>query len=72
MWSDVADLKFQQVTGNGIVDIDISIASRQHGDGYDFDGPGGTLAHAFFPSYGGDVHMDEGEYIMVDHWNIWW
>merc|ERR1711915_1063539 len=46
LWSDVTNLEF---------------VSKDVGDGDTFDGKGETLAHAYFPRYGGDVHMDESE-----------
>jgi len=61
LWSDVADLTFVRRSPNQRVDIDIRFVSGSHGDGAPFDGPGSVLAHAFFPSYGGDTHMDDDE-----------
>ena len=42
-------------------DIDIRFESKDHRDGASFDGANGTLAHAYFPNYGGDVHFDDDE-----------
>ncbi|MER5261987.1 matrixin family metalloprotease [Actinosynnema sp. NPDC002837] len=66
MWADVAPLRFQEVTG--AADIEFSWQTGNHGDPLDpFDGPGGVLAHAFFPPptysnpIAGDVHFDDAE-----------
>ena len=61
-WSDVTPLDFYQVTNpRESVDLDIRFTPIVHGDGFDFDGVGGTLAHAFYPQYGGATHFDDSE-----------
>ncbi|VFV47689.1 mmp7_felca ame: full=matrilysin ame: [Lynx pardinus] len=62
MWSKEIPLSFRRVV-LGIPDIVIGFARGAHGDFYPFDGPGGTLAHAYEPGpgLGGDAHFDEDE-----------
>ncbi|KAM9348946.1 collagenase 3a [Symphorus nematophorus] len=62
VWAKVTPLRFTRIY-SGTADIMISFGSGSHGDYYPFDGPGGTLAHAFAPSsgIGGDAHFDEDE-----------
>ncbi|XP_071781039.1 collagenase 3-like [Centroberyx gerrardi] len=62
VWAKVTPLRFTRIY-SGTADIMISFGRQSHGDGYPFDGPDGTLAHAFAPSsgIGGDAHFDEDE-----------
>uniref|UniRef100_A0A671KMV2 interstitial collagenase n=1 Tax=Sinocyclocheilus anshuiensis TaxID=1608454 RepID=A0A671KMV2_9TELE len=59
VWAKVTPLKFTRIN-RGTADIMISF---DHGDGLLFDGPQGTLAHAFAPGsgIGGDAHFDDDE-----------
>jgi len=64
LWQDkISNVRFREVPpgSDSKVDIEISWTKAEHGDGNAFDGRGGTLAHAYFPVYGGDVHMDDAE-----------
>ncbi|XP_049646645.1 stromelysin-3 [Suncus etruscus] len=62
VWSDVTPLTFTEVQ-EGRADIMIDFIRYSHGDDLPFDGPGGVLAHAFFPKTHrqGDVHFDYDE-----------
>uniref|UniRef100_A0A1Q3FMU4 Putative matrix metalloproteinase n=1 Tax=Culex tarsalis TaxID=7177 RepID=A0A1Q3FMU4_CULTA len=61
VWSEFTDLTFTPKK-SAPVHIDIRFEVNEHGDGDPFDGPGGTLAHAYFPVYGGDAHFDDAEF----------
>lgn len=62
VWAKVTPLRFTRIY-SGTADIMISFGRRSHGDFYPFDGPDGTLAHAFAPApgIGGDAHFDDDE-----------
>ncbi|CAL8281080.1 matrix metalloproteinase-17 [Gadus morhua] len=63
VWSDITPLNFHEVAGSD-ADIQIDFTKADHDDGYPFDGPGGTVAHAFFPGgrfTAGDTHFDDDE-----------
>ncbi|XP_078277535.1 matrix metalloproteinase-17 isoform X2 [Rhinoraja longicauda] len=63
VWSDAAPLNFHEVAGDN-ADILIDFSTAQHRDPYPFDGPGGAVAHAFFPGDrpgAGSVHFDDDE-----------
>lgn len=60
VWGEHSGLTFTQKQ-SGKVHINILFVSGEHGDGEPFDGKGGTLAHAYFPMFGGDAHFDADE-----------
>nr|XP_029483458.1 matrix metalloproteinase-28-like [Oncorhynchus nerka] len=65
LWSNVSALAFREVT-QGSADIRLAFYEGDHNDGMGnaFDGPGGALAHAFFPCRG-EAHFD-----MAERWTL--
>lgn len=59
VWQKSSVLTFAEVTDNQ-PDILVEFHRMAHKDGYPFDGPGATLAHAFYPK-SGIVHFDDDE-----------
>ena len=67
-WARYANVSFALGTGpSDARTIALKFARAAHGDGYPFDGPGGVLAHTFYPSppnnepLAGDMHFDADE-----------
>lgn len=63
-WTAVANINIREAKNGAQSDIAVLFANGSHDDGNDFDGTGGTFAHAFWPDQsllGGDVHFDDDE-----------
>ncbi|XP_050370687.1 metalloendoproteinase 3-MMP-like [Argentina anserina] len=58
-WAKNTHFKFSKAQ-SGSADLKISFERRAHGDQYPFNGPGGELAHAFYPP-DGRLHYDAEE-----------
>jgi len=74
-WNEKTDIDFIEIPKDKIgthgypekkdIELLCSFERSTHGDPYPFDGPGRTLAHAFYPltnaGLSGDVHFDDDE-----------
>src|SRR5579863_5001728 len=67
-WAKVVQVTFTPTTdANGAQTLAVLFASGAHGDGYPFTGPGGVLAHTFYPyplnpePIAGDQHFNNDE-----------
>uniref|UniRef100_A0A3B5QR95 Matrix metallopeptidase 20b (enamelysin) n=1 Tax=Xiphophorus maculatus TaxID=8083 RepID=A0A3B5QR95_XIPMA len=62
VWARASGLTFVRTHSHN-ADIMVEFVTYAHGDFYPFDGPRGTLAHAFGPGIGtgGDTHFDDDE-----------
>merc|ERR1712013_327558 len=67
-WSSVTNINFRELVGqpDNTADIRVRFVRLKHGDPYAFDGPGGTLAHAFYPlnnlDLSGDIHFESADF----------
>jgi len=68
-WQTSFNITFIETTDLEKADIKLSFHTRNHGDNYNFDGPGNILAHAYYPyknKYLGVIHMDADEFWNYD------
>ena len=72
-WSKVAAITWQPGASSfGSATVNVLFAVYDHGDGYPFDGPGGVVAHTFYPAppnpepIAGDMHLDDSETWHID------
>ena len=69
LWAAETPLRFTRVAISSNPTIVVRFVAGNHGDGNPFDGPGGVLAHAYYPpvtgqpptAIQGDAHFDEAE-----------
>jgi len=66
LWSAATPLRFTEIAVASTPNIIISFVTGNHGDGNNFDGASGILAHAYYPppgggSLAGDAHFDDAE-----------
>ena len=67
-WSKYTNVIFQPAAaGTSLRTVSVKFTSGAHGDSFPFDGPGGVLAHTFYPvpvnpePIAGDMHLDADE-----------
>ncbi|MBZ5584153.1 MAG: matrixin family metalloprotease [Acidobacteriia bacterium] len=67
-WTRYAEVGFTPGgSAQSVRTIAVGFGRRAHGDSYPFDGPGGVLAHTFYPAppnaepIAGDMHFDDDE-----------
>jgi hypothetical protein len=67
-WSKNAQVNFVEgASATALRTVQVTFAGGAHGDSYPFDGPGGVLAHTYYPSppnpepIAGDMHLDADE-----------
>ncbi|KAH0973015.1 hypothetical protein GBA52_025171 [Prunus armeniaca] len=63
-WAANTHFTFSEAQNNQNPDLTVSFNRGDHGDGTPFDGPGGTIAHAFAPT-NGRLHYDADERFSV-------
>ena len=72
LWSSASGLIFKREDNVNLEpDIRVKFVTGFHGDSRPADGPGGELAHAFFPGadnagIDGDIHLDDDETFTIN------